>query len=190
MHSDDLFCEQTLTVHIQMLWTFSTRSRESGALQFSACLVRIWPPHRCRIRDSRSSLEAIELVARGVIVVAVIAERLEMRGGSGGMHEMHAWEECGALNAYNMCCAQTLTVIHFPVFFGDLHFPMLWTFSTRSREYGALQFSAMLDGGWPPHRCLIKDSRSLLEAKVSRVIVVAVIEGRLACARGMHEIHA
>jgi hypothetical protein len=37
------------------------RSRESGALQFSACLVRIWPPHRCRIRDSRSLLEAIAL---------------------------------------------------------------------------------------------------------------------------------
>jgi hypothetical protein len=59
----------------------------------------------------------------------------------------------------------------------------------RSRESGALQFSAMLDGGWPPHRCRIKDWRSSLEAKVCRAIVVAVIAGSHACARGMHEIH-
>jgi hypothetical protein len=55
------------------LWTSSMRPRESGALQFSARLETVWPPHRCRIKDSRSSLGA---AVRHVTVIAMIAGRV------------------------------------------------------------------------------------------------------------------
>ena len=60
--------------------------------------------------------------------------------------------------------------------------PKLWTSSIQSRETGALQFSARLDLPWPPHRCRIKDSRSLLVAvqAVRRAAVFAMIAGGLA----------
>ncbi len=72
------------TVVIPKLWTSSMRSRETGALQFSARLEVCWPPHRCRIKDSRSSLAA---VVRRVIDFAVIAREgcfvMGMQGGEG-----------------------------------------------------------------------------------------------------------
>ncbi len=67
------------------------------------------------------------------------------------------------------CCVQQTAV-----------FPKLWTSSMRSRETGALQTSARLDGTWPPHLCRIKDSRSSLEAEVRLVAVIAMIAGRRA----------
>jgi hypothetical protein len=55
----------------------------------------------------------------------------------------------------------------------------LWTYSMRSRETGALQFSVRLEVCWPPHRCQIKDSRSSLVVKVCRVTGTAIIVERL-----------
>ncbi len=58
------------TVDIPKLWTSSMRSRETGTLQFSARLELPCPPHRCRIKDSRSSLVA---AVRRAAVFAMIA---------------------------------------------------------------------------------------------------------------------
>jgi hypothetical protein len=50
-------CVQVLVLQVVvLLLTHSMRSLETGALQTSARLEGIWPPHRCRIKDSRSSL--------------------------------------------------------------------------------------------------------------------------------------
>jgi hypothetical protein len=62
------------------------RRRETGALLFSAWLEVFWQPHRCRIKDSRSSLAAL---VRRVIDIAVIA-----REG----YFVHTWKECAVLD--------------------------------------------------------------------------------------------
>jgi hypothetical protein len=56
------------------------QSRETGALQFLARLDVTWPPHRCRIKDSRSSL--VDGVRR-MIAIAMIAGRLAVWGEVG-----------------------------------------------------------------------------------------------------------
>ena len=54
------------------------RSQETEALRFSARLDGYWPPHRCRIKDLRSSLVA---KVRRVTVIAMIAGGLALWGG-------------------------------------------------------------------------------------------------------------
>ena len=64
---------QLTVFHFPKPWTSSMRPRETGALQFSARLELSWPPHRCRIKDSRSSLVAI---VRRVTFIAMNAWRV------------------------------------------------------------------------------------------------------------------
>ena len=62
-----------VTLVLPKLWTSSMQSRETGALQASARLDIAWPPHRCRIKDSQSSLVA---KVRHAAVFAMIAKGL------------------------------------------------------------------------------------------------------------------
>ncbi len=64
-----------VTLVLPKLWTSLMRSRETGALQTSAWHDQGWPPHRCRIKDSRSSLVA---KVRRVTVIVMIAGRFAL----------------------------------------------------------------------------------------------------------------
>ena len=87
----------------------------------------------------------------------------------GGGHACIGGVRCDERAVMTHCCVQVTLVI-----------PKLWTFSMLALETGALQTSARLEGGWPPHRCRIKDSRSSLVAKVRRVTAIAMIAGMVA----------
>ena len=136
------------------------------------------PWSTANLREARFSLAATSLPNQGLAIFAGgqgtscdfycddCREGCGVRGVR-GRRGMHAWEERVERSVMPRCCVQV-----------PVDISQLWTSSMRSRETGALQFSAKLEVPWPPHRCRIKDSRSSLAAAVRRVTVIAMIAER------------
>jgi hypothetical protein len=145
-------------------------------------LESLGPWSTANLSEARWFLAATSLPNQGLAIFAggqgtscnIICDDCRGACGVRGMVEEGVGHACVG----GVRCDERAVMTHFVQ--ATVVFPKLWTSSMRSRETGALQTSARLDGFWPPHRCRIKDSRSSLVAVVRRAAVFAMIAGWLA----------